>query len=546
MRSGSNLIAILVIAAVSLCAVIPFLHYGIASGHDFEFHFNSWLEVVEHWKAGILYPHWCGMAHYGYGEARFIFYPPFSWTLGGLLGLVLPWKFVPGAYIWIVLFLSGCSMFALARRFLPWSEAVFAAALYAVNPYHLVIVYWRSAFAELLAAAYLPLLLLLIFRSEEDGRRIVAPLSLLMAAGWLTNLPSAVMMNYSLALISVCLAVSRRRTPGRNAALPVAFAALSGLLGAALAGFYLLPAYFEQSWVNLTQVLGPGVRPEDNFLFTIINDADHNRFNFLVSIVAAWQIAVLAALFLSRGWRKQKTWWLLVAWSALAFILMIPITLPLWSHLPELRFVQLPWRWLLCLNVAFALAVTMALKKWWLRAVVAAACLGAVLLVWHRVQAPWWDNSGDIQEMVDNQHDGIGNEGTDEYVPAGVDPYDVDQKAPQARFEGSGKARIEIQKWQAESRIIQVSAGAPGNLLLKLFNFPSWRTTLNGWAIESATSDLGQLMIPIPAGESRIEIRYVRGWDQIAGWLVSIFGLAIWLLWWRMNNRPSANVTASA
>ena len=124
-------------------------------------------------------------------------------------------------------------MFALARRFLPWREAVFAAALYAVNPYHLVIVYWRSAFAELLAAAYLPLLLLLILRSEEDGRRIVAPLSLLMAAGWLTNLPSAVMMNYSLLLISVCLAVSGRRTPGRNAALPVAFAALSALLGAA-------------------------------------------------------------------------------------------------------------------------------------------------------------------------------------------------------------------------------------------------------------------------------------------------------------------------
>src|SRR5204862_1319870 len=111
-----------------------------------------------------------------------------------------------------------------------------------------------------------------------------------------------------------------------------------------------------------------------------------------------------------------------------------------------------------------------------------------VLLVWHRVQAPWWDNSGDIQEMLDNQHDGIGNEGTDEYVPAGVDPYDVDQKAPQARFEGSGKARIEIQKWQAESRSIQVSAGVPGSLVLKLFNFPSWRISVNGHPVEYDTT----------------------------------------------------------
>ena len=51
-------------------------------------------------------------------------------------------------------------MFLLARRFLPRRDAIFAAALYAANPYHIVIVYWRSALAELLAGALLPLLLL--------------------------------------------------------------------------------------------------------------------------------------------------------------------------------------------------------------------------------------------------------------------------------------------------------------------------------------------------------------------------------------------------
>ena len=148
------------------------------------------------------------MANHGFGEPRFIFYPPASWMLGAALGAVLPWKMVPGVYVWIVLTLAGCSMFLLARHWLPWKDAIFAAALYSANPYHLVIVYWRSAYAELLGAVLLPLLVLCVLRSTEKGRKIILPLTLIVAAAWLTNLPSAVMLNYSLALL---LLVARHR-----------------------------------------------------------------------------------------------------------------------------------------------------------------------------------------------------------------------------------------------------------------------------------------------------------------------------------------------
>ena len=152
-RLRSNATPTVLIAATALAVVLPFLKLGIPSGHDFEFHMNSWIEVVEHWKQGTIYPHWAAMAHYGYGEARFIFYPPFSWILGGLLGLILPWKLVPAVYTWIVLTGAGWSMFVLARRWLSRGDAIFAAMFYTANLYNLVIVYWRSAQAELIAAA---------------------------------------------------------------------------------------------------------------------------------------------------------------------------------------------------------------------------------------------------------------------------------------------------------------------------------------------------------------------------------------------------------
>src|SRR4029077_1448321 len=105
------------------------------SGHDFEFHLNSWMEVVGQWRLGILYPRWAALAHFGYGEARFIFYPPISWLFRPALGLFLPWWVVPTVYEWIALTFPGFSMFLLARRFMQRPDATFAAALYAVNPY---------------------------------------------------------------------------------------------------------------------------------------------------------------------------------------------------------------------------------------------------------------------------------------------------------------------------------------------------------------------------------------------------------------------------
>src|SRR5205085_4825249 len=167
-------------------------------------------------------------------------------------------------YNWLVLTLSGCSMFLLARRWLPSRDAIFAAALYAANPYYLVIVYWRSANAELLAGALLPLLLMFALRTEEEGSKAVVPLGLIVAAAWLTNGPAAVMVNYSLVPLVVVIAVVRRSP------IVLFYGAMAVVLGAALAGFYIFPAAYEEKWVNIAEVLSPGVRPQDNFLFTVI------------------------------------------------------------------------------------------------------------------------------------------------------------------------------------------------------------------------------------------------------------------------------------
>ena len=531
------------IFAIALAVTVPFLFFGIPSGHDLEFHLDSWMEVVSQWKQGVPYPHWAALAHYGYGEARFLFYPPASWLLGAILGVILPWSAVPAAYVVIVLTLCGSSMFLLARRWLPPRDALFAAMFYAANPYHLVIVYWRSAYAELLAAALLPLLLLSAFKGDEEGSSAILPLSLVVTAAWLTNAPAAVMVNYSLVLIALVLSISRRNWRA------LGIAGIAILLGAALAGFYIFPAAYEQKWVNIEQVLAPGVRPEDNFLFTTITDLDHNRFNLLVSVVAIFEMGILLVTSVfsrKRFASKQNRWWVLVMWGAAATLLMFSITVPGWTYLPKLRFIQLPWRWLLCLNVGLTLLLTVAWPKWAARIGVSLFLIGILLFAAHRIQPPWWDQATDIRQLQQDQKSGKGYEGTDEYVPAGDDPYEIDPQARKATYESAGQAHIHVYQWDAQSKLLSANVTAPGTLVMKLFNFPAWKVQVNSNAVTTTTREVtGQMLIPLQPGQNIIQITFVRTWDRTTGGCVSLAAVILVFLLWRRQNRAEPTMLES-
>ena len=514
---------LLSIAAAAFAVEIPFFFLGTPSGHDVEFHLYTWLEVLSQWKQGIIYPRWAALAHFAYGEPRFIFYPPASWTLGAILSAVFPWRFASDVYIWLALLAAGVSMFVLARQWLNRANATFAAALYAVNPYHLVIVYWRSAFAELLAASLVPLLLLLLLRTEEKGRRVAILLAVVLATSWLINAPAAVMLHYSMALLLVIIAW-RQRAPR-----VLAVGAGAVILGAALAAFYLIPAIYEQRWINIAQAISPGARPLDNFLFVHTDDADHDAFNRLISwVVVAEVLLTILAAWMARGWRRKnrEVWSLLVVWAVLCGVLMLPISNLLWNILPKLRFMQFPWRWTLCLGVPFTLLIVFGIKRWSSRVAIYLAILCLIGFVWHHFQPPWWDNAADLREMQDNMATGVGYEGTDEYTPAGTDPTSIDKNVRRVTVEGAAQSAIHVLDWDPEHKLFTAKMSAPDQVALHLFNYPAWRVEVNGRQVQTGTREgTGQMLIPLDAGENRVQITFARTWDRIVGAWITLFSI---------------------
>jgi hypothetical protein len=529
-RPKQRLLAPLLAVGIAAFVVeIPFFFFGTPSGHDVEFHLYSWLEVLAQWKHGIFFPRWAALAHFAYGEPRFLFYPPASWNLGAAISAIFPWTLASPIYIWIVLVLVGLSMFLLAERWLDPRDAIFAAVLYAVNPYHLVIVYWRSAFAELLASCLVPLLLLFVLKAAEEKWRAVVLLGLVLGAAWLTNAPAAVMIHYSFALLIVFFSWRKK------SAQILFVGAAAVLLGACLAAFYLLPAIYEQRWIDITQAVSPGSRPQDSFLFIHTTDADHDAFNHIVSWVAILEMAaIFVAAWFSRAWReaKREVWYALLGWAIATSLLMFPITLFLWNILPKMQYMQFPWRWLLCLSMIFTIFVTVVLRCWWMRGVVCALSIVVIVVGWTRVQAPWWDNAGDLREMQDNLATGAGYEGTDEYTPLGADPGATDKDARKVTVAGPAHAAIRVLAWNAEFKSFTADVSAPDQLALRLFSYPAWRVEVNGHAVApTERQGTGQMLIPVEAGMNRVELKFVRTWDRTAGGWISVVTILLLIFW---------------
>ncbi len=532
--------AILISLLISLAIVSPFFWLGTATGHDFQYHAASWLDAAGQWKEGVFYPRWTEWANYGFGEPRFIFYPPLSWMLGAALGSVMPWNSVPIVFIVLVQTFAGLSAFVLARRVLSERAALFCVACYAVNPYALLIVYMRSDFAELLANAFFPLLFFLALQicgllesptlpERRSSYRSIACFAAVFAAVWLSNAPAGVIASYG-SFAVFCFAAFTRRSWR-----PLVRGTAGLALGFGLTGFYLVPAAYEQRWVNIGLALSTGLLPSENFLYTVINDPEHTLFNWIASSIAVLVIILtgLAALGARRKARNRerdnalesRLWQTFLLLAGLSTLLMLRFTSVLWMLLPKLRFVQFPWRWMSLLAVPFAIFLggAMGRKRWgWVWAVVTFALIGGTGVV--LVQRGWWDTQ-DIPALREAIANGEGFDGTDEYDPAGDDHTNIPTKSPEAVVVDTDSTpgpnsipKIRVDRWSPEDKEVSVSSRERFFLGLRLLNYPAWRAEVNGAVVTAQRGDdFSQMIVPVPAGVSHLRVRFTRTSDRTLG-----------------------------
>jgi hypothetical protein len=570
-----------VILLAAAVATAPQLFRGNSCGHDFDIHLVSWFDCLNSWRHGIVYPQWTPSANYGAGEPRFIFYPPLTWMLGAALGAVFPWHLVPIALTFLLLAATGLATRGLARQALADAPATLAGCAALFSSYALFTAYERSAFGEL-AGFWIPLLLLLILRDRNssgsllrrafDGSTML--LAVVLAGAWLSNAPLGVMASYLLAAVALTVAVLRRSRA------PILRAAVSAALGIGLACFYLLPAAWEQRWVDIHQATDdPGLRIENSFLFGYsadpsldLHNAELKRVSLIVIVMVA--IALAGALV---AWRRKlfssasaadRAWWISLALIPIAvFLLQLHFTLPLWNLLPKLRFLQFPWRWLVVLEAPMGLFFAAAVwpgaaARRWLRVAVAAGC--AILFLGSTAIAAIYffqpcDDEDAVAPMVKVYSSGEGFEGVYEYSPVDADNSLVATALPDACFVTNPRIALGIldtpganPDWwveqhsceaiysaippfaQANPEHLHIVADIPhsGYLILRLRTYPAWSITIDGRPAQmSEPRDDGLTAVLMQQGRVSLDADWTTTTDVITGrWIAAVSAALLALL----------------
>jgi hypothetical protein len=570
----------LILLAAAL-ATAPILLHGSFCGDDSEFHAISWFDFQQSWLHGIPYPHWLSAVNYGAGEPRFIFYPPLTWMLGAALGFVLPWPLVPSAMIFLVLAATGFATRSLALEVLSDAPATLAGCASLFSGYALFTAYERTAFAELTGGFWIPMVLMFAMRDRNPSGRLwrraldgsALPLALVLAGAWLSDGPVGVMASYLLAALALTASILERSWA------PILRGSIAAVLGIALPAIYLIPAAWEQHWVDLRAAINlPVFNIENNWLFAHHTDPALAPFAMVLhraSMLNSTMIAValLSALAIllrlkfssqngpevrSRAFNSAsppRRWWITLALiPVVVLFLQFPISLPVWNLLPELRFLQYPWRWTLVVEAPMAIFFSAALwpsksARRWQRAAVAALC--AVFFVTAATLAARTFlrvcSEGDtMTDLLTAYRSGGGVEGTDEYEAPDSDHWKIPTGLPDACFsadsdttlgisttqdaiptwqpdQGSCEATATAQLRQSERMRIATVTPHAGYLILRLLSYPAWHITVNGQPTGPLDPrDDGLIAVPVPKGPVDLAVDWTTTRDVVVSrWLSS-------------------------
>ena len=451
-------------------------------------------------------------------------------------------------------------MVRLARAFTGANAALLAATVYLVNPYMLFTAFERSAYGELLAAAWIPLLLHSILRERVTIRGVALPVALL----WLTNAPAAIMGSYTLALLGMMrhwqLVFRRDRDLPPQLSLQLALRTIAGTaLGFGLAAFYIVPAAYERRFVQIAMAMITGMRIDQNSSSSI---RVPRPTRWTTTRGAAHRLIDRRDATDRDGHRPRRSLPspqaapflagpLAILTAGIAFLLT-PLSAFVWRHAPEADLLQFPWRLLAILApicvLAFARALTgkpgasstAALSRWVGRNSVAATSVVALILVtaltlpaYHAFQQPC-DPEDTATARLALFHSGAGTDPTDEYTPTNADndslkpgdpPYwlgdSPDAKPPAGALPGGVPSHLTIVAPHAEWAI------------LNLRYYPNWVVRRQGTQ-GNLSADVrrradGLIRIQVPAGVSTLDIAYRRSFDETAGDIITLLALGLYL-----------------
>ncbi len=378
-----------VVVGLSLLASLPLIKQaGLPNGDDVLYHVYRVAEMDRSWASNIFFPRWAEGLYYGYGAPLWHFYASLTYySTSALVRLLNSTPIDALRTLVAVCYLGmGIGMYAFMRQQLGRLAGVLSAVAYVYSPYILfTLPYARGAYPELLALALLPLVM------WRFGALVRAPhgMNIAWAAGstFLLVIAHNLMAIVLVVVLGAWLVWNTTATKlGERASIqPYAYGIVALVIGVGLAGYFWIPVLMEGGSVSLSNLIHVAALDYHNFFVPLdellrpmpVNDVGAiNGLRLVMRLgVPQWLAALLGALSVIGGvwlaWRRgrrdhpifrQGVFFALV--GAFFLYMVTPASAWLWESIPQLPYMQFPWRFLGV--VAFAFAVLAGFNAVWL------------------------------------------------------------------------------------------------------------------------------------------------------------------------------------
>ena len=545
----------IIVVAICLLAIWPFIsRQGLPQETDVELHIYRLAELSRLVRAGELFSRWAPNFYYGYGYPIFNYYAPLTYYLG------LGFDFMPvlgpvhavKALLIIGLIGAGIGMYGYMRQLWGRAAGLVSAAAYVYAPYILFVdPHARGDMAEAFSFATFSLALWAMdsLRRRPNAWSWMSSVILIGAIILTHNLMAmvfvAILAGWAIwqAIFDKARLGSSRQTGFGGLTLQYRLP-LALLLGIGIAAFFWLTVALEQDAVNLSSLVGDGSHFDfrnhflqfgELFRLPELIDWGATEPNFILAPgLVQLLLGGLGAAAVIFGWtreRAQAGYFALVA-SGLIF-LMLSVSSFVWEVVPLLPFLQFPWRFLGALAAALAIlggAGTDALlgrlpnkmRLWTPAAIVGLIIMTSIPLI---QVPPWPEDFGPTTAAqvlrVELAGRWLGTTSTADFVPATVDVLPRKQKSvSDAILNGQPIDRVNRETLPEGTDVItenltplhfryHVSGNTEFPLRLFLFDFPGWRTKVDGEVVQTELGrPEGFIVIPMPAGEHVVDVEF--------------------------------------
>lgn len=551
-----HILAVIAVLVLSIASIRPFLTSGYFPMHDD----TQVARVVAMGRAlseGQFPVRWVSDLGYGLGYPIFNFYGPLPYYVGGVLyyfgvsGLLATKIMIATGVI-----LAGISMYALGFVVYGPAGGILSAVLYIYAPYHALQTYVRGSIGEIWAYAFVPLVLLGIEQSKN--RRHNNRAILIGAFGLAGVILSHTVLGYVTVLFlmiafSVYWVVHLIRKDFSGVLFWTHMTIIAVALG--LTAFFVLPAVFEMRYTNVSAMIGETADFRDHFV--CLSQLWSSAWGFAGTAPGCVDgmsfklgklhviLAAFSALFVLLKRKKKRDIEHFVVVGLFTFFVsvffMIAPSRLLWEKIPNMAFVQYPWRFLTYavfgLSIVGGAVAVLVERKFfrWSLVFIASAFVAGINAKWFAPQYMYQKSAESFEttEVLRWSASRI----SDEYLPPEVyRPQDVGEII---RDTMPSEDTVSVEK-SADTAVFasyKVRTQEPSDITIYRAYFPGWEYVVNGAKVVPKIVE-GLPVVSIGSGETDIMLRFADTPVRRIGNIVSIGTLSA-LLFWYVRNKKS-------